>query len=553
MGTWLRNLLAAPTFEDEEQTRAARVLHVTLIILLLAAAGVTAALLAMYGFPRTLTDAFTPISGLALVVVSALFFFLSRRGHTRLVAALLVALMWGIITAWGVFFSGFTGENTLLIYPFLIALSGLLVSGPAAMAATWLSVFSIVAAYLAERYGFVTPGPQQADATDLILTLPVLFMTGLLLRYAVRSNAQGFARARLREHELRESNSRLAEARAALEERSGRLQAFVNECVDCLTAAGSGDLAARVTVSGLDGGDPLTMLGQHLNDTVASLQRMASQLHAASGSLAASAADIVSAAGQQAKGAGEQSAAIGQSSATIDEVQALAGQTAQRAESVAAVAQHTMAVAQAGRQAVAEAIAGMDTVTGRVEGISATILALSEQTQAIGGIIATVGSIAKQSNLLALNAAVEAARAGEAGRGFAVVAGEVRALAEQSRAATVQVGELLSQIQNGVNSAVLATEEGLQGVRTGAQLTGEAGEAIARLAESVSESAQAAAQIAAAAGQQRVGMEQLAAAMTHIRQVTAQTLASAQQTEHTAAALNTLSGRLRELVEQYRL
>jgi methyl-accepting chemotaxis protein len=47
--------------------------------------------------------------------------------------------------------------------------------------------------------------------------------------------------------------------------------------------------------------------------------------------------------------------------------------------------------------------------------------------------------IAEQTKLLALNATIEAARAGEAGKGFAVVANEVKALANQTNAATADI------------------------------------------------------------------------------------------------------------------
>jgi methyl-accepting chemotaxis protein len=281
------------------------------------------------------------------------------------------------------------------------------------------------------------------------------------------------------------------------------------------------------------------------------LQHILEQIQAAAGELGAAAAELLTTTTQQAAGAAEQSAAITQTSVTVSQVRTSAEQTAQRAQGVAGVAQRTAEVSQAGQQAVVGTIGGMEDVKRKVETIATTVLELSERAQSIGQIISTVGEIASQSNMLALNASVEAARAGAAGRGFAVVAGEVRALADQSRAAAAQIKEILTEIQWGVNTAVMATEEGMKGADAGMRLTHTAGDSIQQLAEGVGESAQAALQIADAAGQQVAGMEQIAIAMQNIQQVTAQTVAGTRQTEQTAESLSTLAAQLRHLLGQY--
>lgn len=63
-----------------------------------------------------------------------------------------------------------------------------------------------------------------------------------------------------------------------------------------------------------------------------------------------------------------------------------------------------------------------------------------------------VESVSRATHLLALNASVEATRAGESGGGFAVVATEVRALAGQSRQVGMQIGRLVNQMQERINT-----------------------------------------------------------------------------------------------------
>ena len=79
---------------------------------------------------------------------------------------------------------------------------------------------------------------------------------------------------------------------------------------------------------------------------------------------------------------------------------------------------------------------------------------LHESSLKIGDIISMINTIAEQTNLLALNAAIEAARAGEAGRGFAVVADEVRNLSIKTQEATLQIDDMVQEIQKDVGNVM---------------------------------------------------------------------------------------------------
>ncbi|MBN1979292.1 MAG: GAF domain-containing protein [Anaerolineae bacterium] len=267
--------------------------------------------------------------------------------------------------------------------------------------------------------------------------------------------------------------------------------------------------------------------------------------------LSTAAAEMLAVTTQQMSGANEQSAAIAQTTATVEEVRAISEQAVARAQEVIDASQRTVDVSRAGESAVRENIAEMAHIKERVASIAENILALSEQTQQIGEIIATVSDIAVQSNMLALNASVEAARAGEHGKGFAVVAAEVRNLAQQSRHATAQIKAILSDIQNGIDMTVTATEGGTKVVDSGVRLVAETQVVIEQLTRVIDESAQAAMQLVAGGQQQASGVEQIALAMQSINQATQQSLASTRQMEKTAQDLNGLSFRLTETVEQY--
>jgi len=89
----------------------------------------------------------------------------------------------------------------------------------------------------------------------------------------------------------------------------------------------------------------------------------------------------------------------------------------------------------------------LDVVRSVMFQILGQISELTDISDRISGMVDVIRRIASQTNLLALNATIEAARAGDAGRSFAVVAGEVRKLADDSRAATESIDHIVTEVR----------------------------------------------------------------------------------------------------------
>jgi len=105
-----------------------------------------------------------------------------------------------------------------------------------------------------------------------------------------------------------------------------------------------------------------------------------------------------------------------------------------------------------GAQRVARTINAIATLADEIGNASGAVERLTHNANRINEVISVINAISQQTNLLALNAAIEAARAGEQGRGFAVVADEVRTLASRTQQATVEIQQMIEELQAGTGA-----------------------------------------------------------------------------------------------------
>ncbi|MCR3758097.1 methyl-accepting chemotaxis protein [Clostridium felsineum] len=118
-----------------------------------------------------------------------------------------------------------------------------------------------------------------------------------------------------------------------------------------------------------------------------------------------------------------------------------------------------------GNEKLKKVIEQIKIVESKIVPVQSIAELLNQRSNEIKTVVDTITEIASQTNLLALNSAIEAARAGENGKGFAVVADEVKKLAEDSQNATVEITNMLLEIQEKSNALSKNMISGVQEIK----------------------------------------------------------------------------------------
>lgn len=97
---------------------------------------------------------------------------------------------------------------------------------------------------------------------------------------------------------------------------------------------------------------------------------------------------------------------------------------------------------------------------------------LSEQIRHVTSLAKELSEISSSTKMIALNASIEAARAGKAGEGFAVVATEVQNLATHSNTCSVQVANVVEDLQNQITKTTSQLSESLGAITSSLEVLG---------------------------------------------------------------------------------
>ncbi|SON48182.1 methyl-accepting chemotaxis protein [Vibrio tapetis] len=242
----------------------------------------------------------------------------------------------------------------------------------------------------------------------------------------------------------------------------------------------------------------------------------------------------------------EEFSEIDQLATAMSEMTTTVQTVADHAQSASSVTESASEQAEKGQRFVMDSVGKMNELSSDISQSAQAVNEVEERVDAIGSVVGTIQGISEQTNLLALNAAIEAARAGEAGRGFAVVADEVRNLAQRTQQATVEIQDMISQLQSSANSAVELMEKSVVEAADGVELVTNAGAELGGIVAQVTQINEMNFQIATAAGQQSTVAEEMNQNLTNVRElveasvvVVTELLETSEMMESNAAELDT--------------
>lgn len=315
-------------------------------------------------------------------------------------------------------------------------------------------------------------------------------------------------------------------------------------------AQSEGDLTQRLAVNGKD---EIAHLSQSFNQFMMKVHGIISQVQDSATAVKSASTQLSSLSTKSLKSNEQQNAETAQIATASNEMLSTINEIANSAVTAADLAEEASSSAENSKDIVNKSVQSVQKLSIEINGASTVISELNNECNSIDSVLSVIKAIAEQTNLLALNAAIEAARAGEQGRGFAVVADEVRTLAGRTQVATLEINDIIVQLQGKANAAVSVIANSENIAKGAVNLANNASQSLDSISKSIIAISDASHHIATAAEQQSSVTREIDERVTAIAALSEASTKDSVQINEGNEALNKLGTQLTELIKTFKI
>jgi methyl-accepting chemotaxis protein WspA len=216
------------------------------------------------------------------------------------------------------------------------------------------------------------------------------------------------------------------------------------------------------------------ILSRSINNMTGSIREQTIRIREAVDTLNEIAASIVMASSQQEEAMKGFEGNVAQVGVSSTQISATSQELARTMDGVKNAAEEASRLANLGQASLSGLQGAMQTLSKGTDVISEKLALMHQKAESVDSIIATITKISDQTNLLSLNAAIEAEKAGEYGRGFSVVAREIGRLANETAISTLDISDIISEMQASVEDGVKEMDRFREGVTHGVRSASDA-------------------------------------------------------------------------------
>lgn len=332
---------------------------------------------------------------------------------------------------------------------------------------------------------------------------------------------------------------------------SYRLGRRVRVAAEAAERVARGDLTEDVESSSVP--DETGALLCSIHSMTANLNGLVGQVKQSSVQLNSTATELAATSRQQQANVSTFGASTNQIAAATREISATSSELVQTMQEVHDEAVHTDRLAKSGRQGLQEMESNMRGLEQATSSIGDKLAVIHHKANNITGVVTTITKVADQTNLLSVNAAIEAEKAGEYGVGFLVVAREIRRLADQTASATLDIEQMVQQMQTAVSEGVMEMDRFADKVRRSVQGVEEISRQMEEIIERVRANTDRFERVNESMVSQAQGAGQISSAMAQLTESATQTTESISEYSHAASDLREAIAALQASIATFQL